>query len=429
MVQPINYMAPQQVPTLDAFAPVVQGFQLGGAIMQQRQQQEEAQRAAALQEQMQADFGALGASPSPAAVARLMVKYPQMSEQLKRGYDALSSEQQKASTAQVGQVYAAIRAGRSDLAKQMIQESVTAAENSGDTQAANASKAMLRLLDEAPQAAELTGATFLAAALGPDKFAETYGKLGSERRAEELQGATLLEKQSSAKKAAIEAAYAESNALLDLERKGWDIQKLRADIANQAETNRIAMLNAQLSRETNELKRAELEQKLDDAKSARETKLRERTADLEAGRQSVDNMLNTIDRVMAVDMDTLESIAGPISSRMPTLSQDAADAEELIQTLGSQAFLAQIPNIKGMGALSNAEGEKLQAALQNFSLRQSPKQLRANMEEAQRLILKARKNMAERYGAPETIPDTPAAVDATSPEDIEALIQKYAGGQ
>lgn len=428
MVQPINYMVPQQ-PVADAFAPVAQGFQLGSAILQQRQQQEDARQAAALQEQMQADFGALGASPSPAAVARLMVKYPQMSEQLKRGYDALSSEQQKASTAQIGQVYAAIRAGRTDLAKQMITDGITAAENSGDTQAANAGKSMLRLLDEAPQAAELTGATFLAAALGPDKFAETYGKLGSERRAEEVQGATMLEKQASAKKAAIEAAYAESNALLDLEKKGWDIQKLRADIANQAETNRIALLNAQLSRETNELKKTELEQKLDDAKSARETKLRERTADLEAGRQSVDNMLNTIDRVMAVDMDTLESIAGPISSRMPTLSQDAADAEELIQTLGSQAFLAQIPNIKGMGALSNAEGEKLQAALQNFSLRQSPKQLRANMEEAQRLILKARKNMAERYGAPETVPDTPAAVYATSPEDIEALIQKYAGGQ
>lgn len=428
MVQPINYMTPQQ-PVTDVFAPVAQGFQLGAAMIQQRQQQAEAEQAAAMQEQMRADFGALGASPSPAAVARLMVKYPQISEQLKRGYDALSSEQQKASTAQVGQAYAAIRAGRIDLAKQMVQEGITAAENSGDVEAAKASMAMLRLLDEAPQAAELTGATFLAAALGPDKFAETYGKLGSERRAEEVQGATMLEKQSNAKKAAVDAAFAESNALLDLEKKGWDIQKLRADIANQGETNRIALLNAQLSRETNELKKAELAQKLEDAKSTRETKLRERTADLEAGRQSVDNMLNTIDRVMAVDADTLESIAGPISSRTPTLSQDAADAEELIQTLGSQAFLAQIPNIKGMGALSNAEGEKLQAALQNFSLRQSPAQLRKNMEEAQRLILKARKNMAERYGAPETIPDTPAAVNATSPEDIEALIQKYAGGQ
>ena len=101
MVQPINYMAPQQMPTADAFAPVAQGFQLGSAIVQQRQQQEEAQRAAALQEQMRADFGALGASPSPAAVARLMVKYPQMSEQLKRGYDALSTEQQRALKRQI----------------------------------------------------------------------------------------------------------------------------------------------------------------------------------------------------------------------------------------------------------------------------------------------------------------------------------------
>jgi GH24 family phage-related lysozyme (muramidase) len=61
----------------------------------------------------------------------------------------------------------------------------------------------------------------------------------------------------------------------------------------------------------------------------------------------------------------------------------------MIDTLGSQAFLSQIPNIKGMGQLSNAEGEKLQAALQNFTRKQSEKQFRDNLAEANRLLTKA----------------------------------------
>jgi hypothetical protein len=111
---------------------------------------------------------------------------------------------------------------------------------------------------------------------------------------------------------------------------------------------------------------------------------------------------------------------------MPTLSEDTSDFESLVETLGSQAFMAQIPNIKGMGALSNAEGEKLQAALQNFNLKQSPKRLMENVREAQRLILKARKNVAARYGMPDKVPGTPEA--APTAGEIDALLKKYGKG-
>ena len=137
-------------------------------------------------------------------------------------------------------------------------------------------------------------------------------------------------------------------------------------------------------------------------------------------------MLNTADRILKTPIGVIGSAAGPVSSRMPTLSQDTADFEALVETLGSQSFIAQIPNIKGMGALSNAEGEKLQAALQNFSLRQSPERLLENVKEAQRLVMKARKNMTARSGLPETIPDTPDV--RTLGGDIDALVRKYTGG-
>jgi len=151
--------------------------------------------------------------------------------------------------------------------------------------------------------------------------------------------------------------------------------------------------------------------------------VREKVAEVENARATMDNMLNTADRILKTPKSVVGSAAGPVSARMPTISQDTADFEELVTTLGSQSFLAQIPNIKGMGALSNAEGEKLQAALQNFSLRQSPERLLENVREAQRLIMKGRSTLAKRTGMPDSIPDTPAA--SPSGANIEALLKKY----
>jgi hypothetical protein len=121
----------------------------------------------------------------------------------------------------------------------------------------------------------------------------------------------------------------------------------------------------------------------------------------------------------------VEDATGPVESRLPTFDQDTADFESLMENIEAQAFLSQIPNLKGMGALSDAEGKKVTAALQSLNLKQSPKRLMENVREAQRLLMKARENIANRYGVPQTIPDTPAV--ETSPEDIETLLQKYGG--
>ena len=43
-------------------------------------------------------------------------------------------------------------------------------------------------------------------------------------------------------------------------------------------------------------------------------------------------------------------------------------------------FLQQIKNMKGMGALSEKEGDRLAASVANLSLTQSPEQLRKNIE-------------------------------------------------
>src|SRR5690606_31575313 len=152
------------------------------------------------------------------------------------------------------------------------------------------------------------------------------------------------------------------------------IQAIQNDIEYKRESNRIAAMRADADREGNALKRKELELKIEDTIRERDAKVREKAGEIESARLNIDNMLNTADRILATPMSVVGAAAGPVSSRLPTLSQDTSDFEALIENFDAQAFLSQIPNMKGMGALSENEGKKLAAALQSFSLKQSPEQ-------------------------------------------------------
>lgn len=429
MAQPFNYMLNVPDPTQSVMGGVQNALNISNMMSQRNLAEQKAlelQTAREKQAQMDSDLGALSQNPTPSALASMMVKYPSLSENFKKTYDVLSSEQKDSRIKQASQVYAAMQAGKPEVAQQLLLEQAAAARNAGMEQDAQAAETVAELVKLNPATAETSTGLLLASAMGPDKFAETFTKLQGERREAELQPSKLTESQAKAQKAAVEAKFAESGAALDLQKKGWDITKIQEDIKIARQNAGIAAMNAQIAREGNQIKREENQLKLRDMIDKRDEAVRTKAADLESARTNMDNMLNTADRILKTPVGVVGSAAGPVSSRMPTLSQDTADFEALVETLGSQSFMAQIPNIKGMGALSNAEGEKLQAALQNFSLRQSPERLLENVKEAQRLVMKARKNMTARSGLPETIPNTPDV--RTSGGDIDALVRKYTGG-
>lgn len=411
---PIDYSIDIGNPIQGALQGYLQGSQIA-AIQQQREQAARQQQAAAsAQAQMQADFQSVAGNPNAngADYARLMTLYPQLSEGIQRGWNALNEQQKQTKLEQSSQVYSALQSGKPDIAKGLLSDIASAAENSGNAREAAMAKGLINRIDADPNGAKLAVGTMLVSQVGPEKFTEAYGKFGAEQRAQDLAPEELKQKRAEATIKAEEAKAAPQRVALELQKQGWDINKIQEDIRSSKENTRLRAMEVSLSRENNQLKRKELEQKISEASEKQLEKVREKAADLESARGQMDNMLNTADRILATPKDVVGSAAGPISSRMFTASQDTADFEELVNTLGSQSFLAQIPNIKGMGALSNAEGEKLQAALQSLSLRQSPERLLTNVREAQRLILKSRQNLAKRYGAPDTGPDRPDAAPA-----------------
>lgn len=386
----------------------------------------EVEKAAAItQKQMTADINSVMSKGAPSAsdFAGLVVKYPQFNEQFQQAWGMMGGEQQRNRISQMSDVYATLESGNIDVAKQILETQAQAAENSGDERGAKAARALISTIELNPATARTSVGLRLASAMGPEKFTETFTKLQSERREAAIDPSTLSLAQAKAKKAAVAANFAESEAAVDLQKKGWDIYKIQEDTKIAKENSRIAAIAAVIKREQNDLKKQELQQKLDDMKLKRDAAVREKVAAVESANANIDNMLNTADRILQTPAGVIGDATGPIESRLPTFDEDVADFEALIETIDAQAFLAQIPNITGMGALSDAEGKKLAAALQNFSLKQSSGRLMENVREAQRLLLKARTNISNKHGIPESIPDTPAA--ETSPADVDALLKKY----
>lgn len=433
MPQPFDY-------TLEAADPsqvVSNSIALKTNILQLKTAQAQAAQAQAnIQEtqKMNAELAALSKNPTPAAIAQLSVKYPQLSENFKRSYDMLGEEQKKSKVDMASQAYSALLAGDDDTAVSLLESYAEAYKNSGMAQDAKAASSISELIKAHPESAKTTAGMYLASAMGPEKFNETFSKLESERRERDLEPSKLTTAQSEARSAATKAKFAESEAVVDLQKKGWDIFKIQEDVKIARENNRIASIKASIDKETNELKRQELQDKLKDAEMKRDQEVRDKAASVETSRTTIDNSLNTIDRVLKNPSlnDVLGSMEG--SKLFPSVfSDEASNAIADIETIKSQTFLNQIQALKnasatgasGLGALSKEEGEKLENGIQSLNRKQSEKQFSDNLREVQRLLLKSRKTLTNKFGVPDTLPDTPNV--QSSPEDIDAIVKKYGG--
>lgn len=410
MVQPINYMAAMpQIDLTQGFANLGQGLADLGKMRQEQAAAEEAKRA---QAQYAADLQATVQDGSLQAWGVLQAKYPSMSEAIGRASASYEQGYKDREFADGLRVQAALESGRADIVRPMIEDKIAALKNSG--QNPKVYEQVLSALDAGDMKGAKNVVNFALMAADGKRFKEYVdGQTAAQKAPAEIEKlqAEASEAESKAASAATAAKFSESKAIMELRMSEEQIKKWAADTDIARQNVKIASMNAATAREGNSLKRQEMQLKLNEAVAERDEKLRTKAAEVESARSSMDNMLNTAQRILNTDRKVIENATGPIAAKLPTLREGTADFEALVETLGSQSFMAQIPNIKGMGQLSNSEGDKLQAALQNFSLKQSPERLVANVKEAVRLIELARKNVSNKYGVPNTKPDVPAAVN------------------
>lgn len=416
---PIDYLG--GMPRVDLGQELLQGLQMGQGIAQMRAQQDAKAAAQARAQQYATDVRAALGNPSAQAFGALTMNYPEHREAAKQAWEQMSEGQRVDEFGAAAKAWSAIESGNVDLAKSLYQRRIEEKKAAGHD--ASEEQQVLDAINKDPKLAS----GYLALAMhsaDPEKYAESVGKIGAETRAREQAPAALERARadaakagSDAKTAAVTAQYADSQALADLTKKQWDVAKIVQDIGISKEQNRIRAMEAAAAKEGNALKREELSLKIEEAKRGRDEKIRENAATAETGANNIDNMLNTIQRIKA--NPSLKDVIGSFEGRMPEsasmLDDEESDAISLINTLGSQAFLAKIPEMKGTGQLSNAEGDKLQSALQNLGRAQSEKQFNASLDEAARLLNKARENLSKKSGVPLRAPDTPAAPGAKPP--------------
>ncbi|HGT6727622.1 TPA: DNA transfer protein [Escherichia coli] len=164
--------------------------------------------------------------------------------------------------------------------------------------------------------------------------------------------------------------------------RGQDIQ---ANLGQQrinldAETNRInnenKHLDRMLSAETNDLKRQEIQSRI----AANNQKLQQKQQELNDGYKDGINTLTTSMFTLndIVNSPALKSITG-LRGAIPNVpGSQAADTQARLDTFKSQAYLTAVQAMRGMGALSDAEGKKLDQAVGSLQNSQSEESFRRN---------------------------------------------------
>ncbi|EJU1775455.1 phage DNA ejection protein [Salmonella enterica] len=161
-----------------------------------------------------------------------------------------------------------------------------------------------------------------------------------------------------------------------LQQRGQNISAKNAELSREIQRAELQdkVLDRQIARETNQIKLDELKQKQADVRQKAEIARADRQA---AAQGAVDTFSTALDSLNEIEQSPGLSKAVGTRSAFPTVpGSDAANFEARLDTFKAQTFLPMVQSLKGMGALSDAEGKKLSDAVGALSPKMSEKAFR-----------------------------------------------------
>jgi len=221
---PINYAVEVQSP----FEAALGGFKLGAAGAEAQAQAQARDQAMKAQTELKTLFSNPNATATDFARVSAMLPKDQ-AENVRKSFDLMSSSQQQNRLAQSGQVYAAMKSGQTDIAKNLLKEQADAFRNSGREQDAKATETYLQLIDVNPTGAQTTIGLMMATLPGGKELLENVDKTLSTGREEAKAPAALTEARAKADKAVADAITAQSTATNSAEKAAADAAKATAD--------------------------------------------------------------------------------------------------------------------------------------------------------------------------------------------------------
>lgn len=389
MPQPFDYTTGQNGPSIaDNF---LSGVQSGQTLRNNQDQLQfaEKQRQLALQRQQQQQKDIVGyfnlPAPSARDTAKLVLTYPELAKPAQEAFGAMSTEQQTAKLGEATSIYGALTSGRPDLAKQNLDGQILAAKNAKRPAQEVAQLQMLSdMIDKDPQSATRFAGLHLASILGPEKFTAAYGGT----QAAEKQAATLP---SDVRKGAAEATSAEAKAGIDtatapamIEKPVLENQMIGENITTAQQKRDLDAFDSQIKAANSETQRGELQLKRDEYVQKMQQQNQNQGLDTQNLLDGINSSLDLVGRIKAhpalagyTGSDPTKRFAGGVGS---TLGKALAilpgtadkDFRSMVETLKSQQFLNQAKELKGMGALSDAEGARIERAIASLDVDQSP---------------------------------------------------------
>lgn len=165
----------------------------------------------------------------------------------------------------------------------------------------------------------------------------------------------------------------------DITVRGQNISAQNAALSREIQRAELQdkVLDRQIARETNQIKLDELKQKQADVRQKAEIAKADRQA---AAQGAVDTFSTALDSLGEIEKSPGLSRAVGVMSAFPTVpGSDAANFEARLDTFKAQTFLPMVASLKGMGALSDAEGKKLSDAVGALSPKMSEDAFRSSI--------------------------------------------------
>lgn len=199
----------------------------------------------------------------------------------------------------------------------------------------------------------------------------------------------------------------------DIQIRGQNISAQNAALSREIQRAELQekALDRQIARESNQLKLEELKQKQADVRQKADIARADRQA---AAQGAVDTFSTTLDSLNEIEQSPGLSKAVGIRSAFPTVpGSDAANFEARLDTFKAQTFLPMVQSLKGMGALSDAEGKKLSDAVGALSPKMSEKAFRDSIGKIRNQLESKLSTVKKQFDYQEPVQNTPAQQPTT----------------
>lgn len=400
MVQPINYVLDVQNPIQTAMTGLTQGMQIG----QFMQAKEQAEREAIQKQQMQEELSAFASKPNKTHedYANIMARLPSLAEDLKRSYDVLDSGKQQATFKTTSRVYAALSGGQPSVAKSILETEALGYENAGDKATADQIRTLAGMAETDPEGL-LTISGLTLASTTPSQFKDVLGALGENQMLPE----EINLKKAQTDKTKAEAEKTETETLWYGDKTQAEINNLESQVEDRQTGRVLEQQKMQLQNDQFYAKLDQDQQQFYENLNQEERKIAQTVFNVKEKPEQRMERLEKVEGFATAARNAAEGskLAAQLTNDAKALNEstggywnramrnvpgtDEYNFDQKLETMKSKIFLAQVDQMRGLGALTESEGAALKASIASINPNQDPKVVQQSLTEVAKQLSKA----------------------------------------